>query len=870
MNDFDANRYQNSKAMIEFVAGCFDDASYFRTLSVFVTHADDGDEPTLGRLRCHLRKLNEVGGLNVAAFELLRFLESEVHGAVSAAELRRENRTRVRVVRPCEPENRRTLLQCLEGGDRITDPGSAFRFHLESDARRTVDSLVGAEHQNICRWLAESFEYGRVGAVLVDLDAVGQALGREVLKAVNTSRSRVLQANETLFNEIKQAIQSSLNAPVDEINVAQLASLVPRFRAMQVIQQHAGGLLPAWKTFQCLMWDYHRDLESYVDVERQKRSWEALEGCARRIELLGAVLECDGARELAESNVSSALAMQREEVLAFADPVSVSEALLELQRAGGSFTGARRERAAELFQGAAEFLRETLGGLVRRIAEVVQGIGDDSAAPMTSDSKAALIADVTRLYKFTRPDQRIDDFLPEDARSCSVGGLYKQFLQNLRLDRASESALSRPQLLKHSNLLACLMKVEDDELRIKLELHMDSLRAQIEGFLRNDFELLRDTFESALPSEPAVPIDSLVERQIDAVTKFNAALMTAAQLLQIDEVSRDKACTAQFSKFFDVYNRRIAQIEGMARHGFASSTALAQGVAAYLLCRDGALGSLKIACDAQKQRGLGSLVQEVQAVTGCCMKIIQDKSSEECRSIEAQAQSGGFDFGSANGLRAADEALVKLDLLCVVAPGDGAALRLGLQRDYADFVELHTRAFQAQETENPRSVNMEAMLDAFKSLLPAARAEGLLRLPKDPKLLEYLARGVGRAEASLMVLADERLDSMEIAALLRNVKHVMLWKHLDEGQTVGTQVAGLKDARDALMQRLERALQEARAAVELARFDVVAGFAERCSDADRAVILSDASYSLRGDVRVIRKLATQLSWLEADQVQKFC
>ena len=257
-------------------------------------------------------------------------------------------------------------------------------------------------------------------------------------------------------------------------------------------------------------------------------------------------------------------------------------------------------------------------------------------------------------------------------------------------------------------------------------------------------------------------------------------------------------------------------------------------------------------------------------VTSGCMKIVQDKSSEECQSIGAQARTGGFDFGNVRGLLAADEALVKLDVLCVFTPGDAAAIKLVLRRDFDEFVALHRTTFQTQEAESSRAVSMEAMLDAFKNLLPVAKAEGLRRLPRDPKLLEYLTRGANRAEASLMVLADERLDNKEITLLLRNMKHILVYKHMDESQTLGAQVVGLQDARAGLMQRLDRALQEAKAAMEQARFDAVADFAEHCSESECKSIFSDANHSLRSDIRVTRKLVNQISWLEADQIQRFC
>jgi hypothetical protein len=428
------------------------------------------------------------------------------------------------------------------------------------------------------------------------MEAVGRRLG--LSSGSKMSVKRVLQANEMLFQDIKRIVQTSLNTPLDNIDLkAEVEPVVSRFRAMQVIQQSAKPLLPDWKSMDCLVWDFQRDLTAYIEVEKKKCSWEALDSCMQRVKMLGSILECKKAEEMAYANITSSILLNVDTVRMFSDPMQVSEALLELQRASYLLTGTAKEMATEALENSCRFLFENLKELAEHIKQ--QSLDIEQSIELSEVNRTAFHANVTKLYKFTRPDQRIDEFLPEEARSSSPGGIYICFRETLRLEQEWDIPFSRQQLLQRFNLLSCLIHVDDDELRIKLQLHMDGLRSQIEGFLGCDFQSLQEAFDGVLPTGEIAKLEAFWSYTSAPIEKFNAALVTAAQLLQIDEINRDKLCTSRFVRFFEEYSRRLLLVETKVKHEFTTLSTIQQSISPYFVCHESALSSLRSICESE-------------------------------------------------------------------------------------------------------------------------------------------------------------------------------------------------------------------------------------------------------------------------------
>ena len=573
---YDAMRFQVARSEIEFVASSFIEPTDFVHIMILVTHAEENedDRRTLGKLRSYFRRIKEVAQdvpwESESAEKLHEYLLSECDKAVSKLEKREENIAHVRVVRPLESQNREAILDFLDMCYVIDSPSRVFRLNLEKDAEELVMSMVSREHENICQWLSASFDYGKVATMLLETNQVLQALGKS--SQLRLSTDRVLQANFSLYNDIKRVAQSILLSPLESVDVETLVPLVQRFQEQQAIFDSAGGLLSGdWKSLQKLMWDQSQELDKYISLENKKGSWDALGGCAQRIKLLSRALKNEDAEQQASKNIFQALQSRVETVREFEDPNTVADALVDLQKASLVLTGNFQLEAIKGLDSSKQLVVDELDKLVQQISCHCLQIENDLESFKDSD-KVLLHKNVTKLYRFTRLEQRIDDFLPPDSRSDAEGGFYQRFLSDLKLDQGNSLDRSRPQLLQHYNLLSCLLEVDDDELKVKLQLHMDSLKANLEQYLDEDFRNLTESYEAITNNKSRDSVDA----RAAAAQKFKFALRNAAQLLRVDDISREKLCSSRLLKFLQTYFGHITELEKNIRRGISSVAMIEQ------------------------------------------------------------------------------------------------------------------------------------------------------------------------------------------------------------------------------------------------------------------------------------------------------
>ncbi len=108
----------------------------------------------------------------------------------------------------------------------------------------------------------------------------------------------------SLFNDIKLLAQSILYSPLESIDLKILTEPFGRFQDLQVIRERAGNLIAdGWKSVEMLIWDCNDELMKYIQLENGKGSLDALEGCIKRVKLLGSIFKCQDAEQMASTNV---------------------------------------------------------------------------------------------------------------------------------------------------------------------------------------------------------------------------------------------------------------------------------------------------------------------------------------------------------------------------------------------------------------------------------------------------------------------------------------------------------------------------------------------------------------------------------------
>ncbi len=846
LDHFLANKCVFAKGIIEFVASCFADTDYFSRILVLITHADPAksDEQSIGSMRVFLSDLRKSVDANFPAnaSQLLYYLKQQVDLALDFKE------SKVRVVRPMDNSTRAALMEFISKSESIPEPASVFQFSLEKGADALVQSLANEEYYNVCSWVNETFEFEKVSKVLFDLEEVGRGL---CLKGdLEHSKKIVLEANKNLHSEIQRVVHTILNStPLDKIDVkSAFEPLVGRFRAMQVIHRDAAQLLPGWISSDCLERYFQRDLAKYIEIESEKKSWEALDSCAQRVRMLGSTLECTAQVEIASANILKKIELNSARVRDFSDPDMVSAALFELEFAGKSLTGAEQEIASRAFESSRNYLFEQLILLFDELEKKI-GIIEKSAV-LSIEDKMEFQASVTRLYKCTRPHLRLEEFLPDEAKARYSGGFFVCFCGKLRLDGVWDLKSSREELLQRFNLFSCLVRIEDDDLKSKLKLHMDGLKAQIEFFLKNDFDSLCTAFNDLLPEK--IDDTEYAPYSADRVERFNIKLDTAAQLLPIDEIHGSMICTVKFDFFFDYYHKRLRHLETKVARGISSLPTLQQCKATYLYCCETSPSLVGISDRNETLKQ--SFVERVLTAQNQLLETIRVQAKLVLGEVKASA--GKSFFGSVIGLKNADEMYLKLDALHTLLSSEDASevhcVRKALEDQYALFKEQYLEVFRAQAQKSISDIEMDSMVQAYKYLLPSAEAKKLIYFPEDASLLQELTSGIDSKCEGLVSVASQPLVGVMKIPLLKKLEALIRLKSN----------ADLNHARDKVLKHLDMNFNNARAALQSAKCSEVAAFLKSSTDAAKTSLLEDVRDQFLDAICTMKRLVKQISWLD--------
>jgi hypothetical protein len=280
------------------------------------------------------------------------------------------------------------------------------------------------------------------------------------------------------------------------------------------------------------------------------------------------------------------------------------------------------------------------------------------------------------------------------------------------LDVFRSAEVTKQQLLQHFSVLACLIQVEDDELIIKLNLHMSDLKTQIGLFLDKDFKCL-DEYMSRIFFTEGPKSDSQPADVDDLLHKINCALIDAGIWMQFDSINRERLCSAQFIELFELYLKRLSEIQVKTKRGLSTVASIEQCVPVFFICQQ---CSLPETITSEKTcLNLKQLVVKVQCMHTDCKNTIETEAVRECIRIEVDAQSKSFNFDTTAGLLAFDEALVKLDLLLKIAERNrsGENARCLMQQQFSVFLEEQKRMFREQAALSPRDIDMDFLIASF-------------------------------------------------------------------------------------------------------------------------------------------------------------
>jgi hypothetical protein len=885
---YDANRFQNARSEIEFIASCFNEPKHFTQILVLVTHADENqdDRYTLGKLRNYIKKIpRDIPWAVKNALDLHTYLISEFNKALGKLEKGKVNDSNIRVVRPLLRENRDEILEFLDHSFPIESPSEVFRFNLEEDAEKLVNSVMTREHENVCMWLTQTFEYEKVVKVISEMNQVLQALGK--FDQMQVTIEQVMQANALLHNNILRVVLSLLNAPLEGFDVqAELTPLVARFKDMQVISDSKRELLRVdeWKSFSDLIHDNNEELSKYIYLEKKKSSWEALGGCAERLRLLSCALECEEAEKISASNITDAIQSRVQAIRKFDDPVKVADAMVDLEKGCSALKGIFHSEASEQLETIKQFIIDEVEKLVQQITDMCQAI-EKGESSISESEKEDVCIKVTQLYKFTRVENRIDKFFPPHLKSDSEGGFYKKFLSGLELEEGSCLDRTRLQLLQHYNLLECLLKVEDEELHAKIKLHIDSLKSNIDNVVEEDYLSLKEAYGKLFPKEIVESIgenkmlDS-VDGRVLTVKHFWSAFSHSAQLLRVDVISGDKLCSSRLVKFLELYSVHISELEFKIKRGNVSIPSIEQCLSAFLTFNHSAIDELSEQIGIQSNGRLRELLENIQQLETQCSRSIQQMKFEECKKIEETFRGNFFVFNTSAGLKAYDETLVKLKLLILIQAGekdensfgvgnegtDCRNLYASLEQQFSKFLDEQRDFFKFQGECSASDLDFDILANAYKNLIPYAQAECFCLTPRDTSLMNKLTNRMKNAEEELVQLGEERLDHCGTIRLLRNLNRAIRWRQFECAGNDPNASCCLKEVRSRIKQTIDQDLQAVDSDLQEGKFDKVAIFWKQCCEADKSRIIEETAHRLKTELKNVQRCVRQIRWLDMAQI----
>mmetsp|Transcript_11296 Transcript_11296/g.31521 ORF Transcript_11296/g.31521 Transcript_11296/m.31521 type:complete len:2613 (-) Transcript_11296:150-7988(-) len=891
LKGFDEGRFQNATSMFQFVSDSFEDMDSLKQyLVVLITHAEEDELKTIGKLSSHLKKLGggQFQNLDTKTVDLISYLKDEASKAVNSLKDGEPNRSKVQVVNLASGElTREHLLKFLGNCEKIPRAHKKFSFNLENDAQQSVSQAFGDALRRITDIMSESFEYHRVAQLLIDMDEVENHMKVFMprIPMSESSKKRVLDANSQLFDSIVLLVSTHITSTDSEtkVIVVRLPELMEQFEKMQMIcNEHTKRLLGGWKSLDCLRWELNKILKEFAELECGK-GWGSIELCAQKIDSLLIVKGFEQLEVQAQiqTSISKNLGAQMAKVLKFDDPFEISDALSEMEQAVSILSGRRREIAEPPFNQAKDKVVSMCQTVLTAVVDIVDRMESDSHYNPADEQIRELQEGVFKLFRFTNAGQRIDKFLPEQFRSHSPNGFYKKFRDCLRLEEARE--LPRERLLHHFKLVSILSKVEDDDLKNRIAIHVQLFHSQITSFLENDFEGLRNSFLAQIydgKSEISMYFGETAGHT-EKVQEFIAFLKNSLHLLQIDELDFDRPCTKRLADFFQGTVFKHFQRLIMRFKAELGPQTFPDLLSASILHRHWEYSDLITVFDPKVHQRADTQLQKFSQIF-TEFDNARFESVEQCISLLRQkVGSEDFNFSALPALRYLDQSLENLEYLRVIM-GNGHHSCIGasdwIKQQYQKFVQKNMDAFSVEVVKEPLEVQIDIILEVAKNLFPAA-----------PPLTKNLDSVESHREAVMSTIGEYEnfliewtcKSSPNHSAVVRvsdGLAKLIRWRKMESlrlannqsGSPENDKIRLLSEAREKVESRLNKVVVEAKTAVDDSEFDKAAKLLRHFENSpeEKDTVMSHIESKLNFHKRNIEKILTQILWLEGTQIKE--